>query len=95
MFDYPEKDTIVMSFQSCTHPAKPPLKKRIRGETHIAGYVIKPSTKKPHSTDLCILSQVDIKGQVPKAIVNLVAGKAPAEWVSKLRKACERSCLGK
>lgn len=28
------------------------------------------------------------QGSIPKAIVNLVAGKAPAEWIVKLKKAC-------
>jgi hypothetical protein len=28
---------------------------------------------------------------VPKFIVNYVAGKAPAEWLQKLTKACERA----
>ena len=59
--DYPEPGTITMSFQSCLHPAMPPTKNRIRGETHIAGYIIKPSVTKPGSTDLCVLTQCDIK----------------------------------
>jgi len=50
-----------MSFESCTHPGAPVMKKRIRGETHIAGYVVKPCATKPNSTELIILSQVDIK----------------------------------
>ena len=50
-----------MSFVSCVHPLKPPTKNRIRGETHIAGYIIKPSATKPGSTDLCVLTQCDIK----------------------------------
>lgn len=78
-----------MSFQSTTHPARPPVKNRIRAETHIAGYVIKPSAQDPNSTDMCILSQVDIKGNIPKVIVNMVSGRAPADWVNKLKKACE------
>jgi len=89
-FDYPEKGSIIMSFESCTHPSAPPLKNRIRGETHIAGYVMRPSTTRPGSTDFCIISQIDIKGSIPKAIVNMVAGKAPADWVKKLTKACEK-----
>jgi len=93
-FDYPEKGSIIMSFESCTHPSAPPLKNRIRGETHIAGYLLKPSSTRPGCTDLCILSQVDIKGSIPKAIVNMVAGKAPADWVKKLTKACERARKG-
>ena len=91
-----------MSFQSTTHPAMPPQKGAIRAETHIAGYVMKPCEDDPNSTEFCILSQVDIKvigirrtliyqGMVPKFIVNYVAGKAPAEWLQKLTKACERA----
>jgi len=80
-----------MSFQSFAHPKMPPHKNRVRGETHIAGYILKPSARDPKSTDLCILTQVDIKGSIPKIIVNMVAGKAPAEWVHKLVKACERA----
>lgn len=93
IFDYPEEGTITMSFQSCEHPLKPPTKNRVRGETHIAGYIIKPSTTKPNSTDLCVLTQCDIKGKVPKAIVNLCASRAPADWVAKLKKACENERL--
>ncbi len=59
--DYPQKGQIVMSFISTTHPSAPPIKGNIRAETHIAGYLMKPSIKDPNSTDLCILSQVDIK----------------------------------
>jgi len=91
IMDYPEPGTITMSFQSCLHPAMPPAKNRIRGETHIAGYIIKPSLTKPGSTELCVLTQCDIKGKVPKTIVNMVASRAPADWVNKLRKACEKS----
>lgn len=50
-----------MSFVSTTHPSMPSIKGNIRAETHIAGYIMKPSPKDPSSTDLCILSQVDIK----------------------------------
>ncbi len=50
-----------MSFESCTHPSASVLKNRIRAETHIAGYVMKPSTTRPGSTDMCIISQLDIK----------------------------------
>ena len=50
-----------MAFQSFAHPKMPPVKGRVRGETHIAGYILKPSAKDPNSTDMCILTQVDIK----------------------------------
>jgi len=89
--DYPQKDHIVMSFKSVNHPKMPPMKGRIRAETHIAGYIMKPSTQAPNSTDFCIVSQSDIKGNIPKVIVNMASGKAPAEWINKLIKACEKS----
>jgi len=89
--DYPEKGQILMTFQSQTHAKAPPVKGRIRAETNIAGYIIKPSSRAPNSTDICIISQVDIKGNIPKIIVNMASGKAPAEWVNKLVKACERT----
>jgi len=50
-----------MSFESCTHPSVPVDKKRVRAETHIAGYIMKPSKTRPGSTDLCIISQLEIK----------------------------------
>ena len=50
-----------MSFKSVNHPKAPPMKGRIRAETHIAGYIMKPSEKDPNSTDFCIVSQSDIK----------------------------------
>jgi hypothetical protein len=89
--DYPKKNHMIISFMSVTHPAVPPIKGNVRGETHIAGYVIKPNDEDPESTDICVLSQVDIKGLIPKFVVNLVAGKQPAEWILKLEKACERA----
>jgi hypothetical protein len=60
-FDYPKKDHIIMSFVSVTHPAFPPVKGNVRGETHIAGYVIKPNDEDRNSTDICVLSQCDVK----------------------------------
>jgi len=89
--DYPQKDHIVMSFKSVNHPKAPPMKGRIRAETHIAGYIMKPSEKDPNSTDFCIVSQSDIKGNIPKVIVNMASGKAPAEWIKRLIQACEKS----
>jgi len=59
--NYPQQDHIVMSFKSVNHPKAPLVKGRIRAETHIAGYIMKPSTKAPNSTDFCIVSQSDIK----------------------------------
>jgi hypothetical protein len=43
---------------------------------------------RPDSSILKIVSQTDVKGFIPKYIVNYVASKAPIDWVNNLKKAC-------
>lgn len=58
--DYPEKGDIIISFQSTTHPKAPPIKGNVRGETHIAGYIIK-GVNDGKDTELHVITQVDVK----------------------------------
>lgn len=60
MKDYPTPGTIMISFQSTTHPKVPPNKGVVRADTHIAGYIIKP-TANGRDTELFVISQVDVK----------------------------------
>jgi hypothetical protein len=86
--DFPEPGHITISFQSTTHPSVPVQKNNVRGETIVSGYIIRPARKDPqNSSELVILSQVDIKGSIPKVIVNTVGAKAPFDWVNKMMKA--------
>jgi hypothetical protein len=89
--DYPVTGTITMHFKSVTHPRRPEIPKTVRGETLISGYIIEPDvdSKGRPSTKLTIISQNDIKGIIPKSIVNMAAGKAPRQWVGNLVKGCE------
>lgn len=84
--DYPENGTIILHFASMEHPDMPPKKNVIRAETLISGYVIRPTGE--NSCHVMIVSQNDIKGLIPKAIVNRVASKAPADWVNSMNKGC-------
>jgi len=60
--DYPEKGDIIISFQSMTHPKAPPIKGNVRGDTHIAGYIIKPSKMgNGKGSELHLITQVDVK----------------------------------
>lgn len=59
-YDYPEQGDIIISFQSTTNPKAPPTKGTIRGETHIAGYIIK-AAKNGKDSELHVITQVDIK----------------------------------
>lgn len=85
--DFPEPGTIILHFISCDHPLMPPKKGVIRAETLISGYIIRPSG--PNTCTVMIVSQNDIKGLIPKAIVNSVASKAPADWVNSMNKGCK------
>lgn len=84
--DYPEPQCIMMHFVSIEHPAMPVKRKVIRAETVISGYVLRPTGA--HTCDLTIISQNDVKGLIPKMIVNRFASKAPADWINNLLKGC-------
>lgn len=77
-FDFPKKGQITMHFKSVEHPKMPQKAKVVRGETIISGYLFEEvKTEKGMVTNLTIISQNDIKGVVPKYIVNMISGKAP------------------
>ncbi|TNV82685.1 hypothetical protein FGO68_gene8647 [Halteria grandinella] len=89
--DFPQPGFITMHFKSVSHPKCPEKPHTVRGDTLISGYIIEPdvdSQGRP-STKLTIISQNDIKGVIPKAIVNMLSGKAPRQWVGNLVKGCE------
>ena len=41
-------------------------------------------------TRIVIIAMNDIKGLIPKFIVNSVAAKAPRKWVENLKSGCEK-----
>ncbi len=87
MFDYPLKGDVCIHFKSVEHKECPPVRKHIRGNVLIAGYIFRTISKEPLQSCIYIVSQNDIKGLIPKFIVNMVAAKAPREWMNNLRKA--------
>eukprot|EP01016_Furgasonia_blochmanni_P043738 TRINITY_DN5983_c0_g1_i1.p1 TRINITY_DN5983_c0_g1~~TRINITY_DN5983_c0_g1_i1.p1 ORF type:complete len:287 (-),score=62.32 TRINITY_DN5983_c0_g1_i1:181-951(-) len=89
--NFPGQGEFVIHFKSINFPTCPPVKKKIRAETHISGYVIRPLKTNPKHSSLTIVAQTDPKGAIPKAIVNYAAGKAPADWVKSLTKACQKT----
>ena len=75
--------TIIM--RSAVHAQNPPVPGYIRAESYISGYVMRQRGEDCH---LFIMSQTDVKGLIPKWIVNMMAAKAPAQWVENLVKSC-------
>jgi len=85
--DYPTPGAITLHFKSVENSKFPIVKKTVRGETSISGYVLEPIGTT--GTKLTLVSQNDIKGLLPKSIVNMVAAKAPKQWVANLKKGCK------
>jgi len=85
--NYPEPNTIMMHFISIDHPLMPPRKGVVRAETILSGYLIRPVTQR--TCTVTIITQNDVKGLIPKSIVNSLASKAPAEWVNNMNKGCK------
>eukprot|EP00002_Diphylleia_rotans_P030777 TRINITY_DN6363_c0_g1_i1.p1 TRINITY_DN6363_c0_g1~~TRINITY_DN6363_c0_g1_i1.p1 ORF type:complete len:830 (-),score=124.96 TRINITY_DN6363_c0_g1_i1:238-2727(-) len=63
----------VMGMKSIFHPDRPDLQKYVRGEMSLHGYHIRPHKKDPNSCLIYIITIVDLKGWVPKRVVDLVA----------------------
>ncbi|EAR94352.1 START domain protein (macronuclear) [Tetrahymena thermophila SB210] len=83
--DYPQKGQTTIVFYSIQHPSCPERKGYIRAFSHIAGYVIRPQGK---DTSLTIMTQSDVKGIVPKYVVNYMAARAPPKWIESMKKGC-------
>lgn len=44
----------------------------------------------PSSSTLFLVTQTDVKGLIPKWLVNTTAARAPVGWVENLRCACKK-----
>ena len=74
-----------MHFKSVEHLKMPPIPKNVRGDTLISGYIFEEElVNGKTNTKMTIISKNDIKGIVPKYIVNMVASRAPKSWVNSL-----------
>ena len=82
--DFPKEGITYMHFKSIEHDKKPPVKKVVRAETIISGYIMEQIKDNPPITKLTVISQNDIKGLIPKYLVNMASGKAPKQWVGNL-----------
>ena len=77
-----------MSIRSTEHERCPPKRNKVRAETYTSGYIIRPTES---GCSLFLVAQNDIKGLLPKFIVNREAGRVPPKWIDDLKKACMKS----
>ncbi|KAL8432214.1 hypothetical protein Efla_005110 [Eimeria flavescens] len=84
-----EANVTRMLLRSADHPSMPEKSGVVRAETLISGYIMEAQKTDSSSSTLFILAQTDVKGLIPKWVVNTTAARAPVGWVDSLRKACK------
>jgi len=77
--------SICVVMRSAEHETQPEVKGYIRAESYISGYVFRQSAD--GSLNIFIMACTDIKGIIPKWVINTLAPRKPAEWVENLKKA--------
>lgn len=66
---------IIICSKSHEHDDCPPHKKYVRGEVVIGGWILSPAKDDPSKTFAKYITQTDLKGSIPKSIVNSVSEK--------------------
>ena len=87
--NFPTNKSHILHFISFDTPSCPLNKKYVRAETIISGYYMQDDPDNPQNTILGVLSQTDIKGNIPHFLVNKFAPKSSKKWVKSLIKGCE------
>lgn len=88
LLDYPAKGQAVIHFMSVEHASKPAKGSPVRAQTVISGYLIKEMSKFPLRCSIHIVTQVDMKGSIPKTLINAFAAGGSRGWVEKYKKGC-------
>ena len=87
--NFPTDKSHILHFISVENHDCPPNKKNVRAETIISGYYMQDDPKNPEHTILGVLSQTDLKGNIPHFLVNQIAPKSSKGWVKSLHKGCK------
>ncbi len=74
--DTPAKGDITLMNFSVEHPLVPEIKGFIRGNAIISGYVFH-ALNNGQDSEVCMINQIDFKGDISQRIVNYGAEKAP------------------
>ncbi|CAE7566349.1 Stard7 [Symbiodinium sp. CCMP2456] len=84
-----EDGTILISLRSAIHPDMPEKNGYIRAESFTSGYVMRRyDDGKEKGTKVFLMTMTDVKGIIPKWMINFVAPRKPGEWVDCLKRAC-------
>lgn len=84
-----EDGTILISLRSANHPELPETSKHVRAESFTSGYVMRRyDDGNEKGTKVFLMTCTDVKGIIPKWIINFVAPRKPGEWIDCLKRAC-------
>ena len=87
--NFPTNSSHILHFISVENHECPTNKKNVRAETIISGYYMQDDPNDPGKSILGVLSQTDLKGNIPHVLVNKFAPKSSKGWVKSLYKGCE------
>ncbi len=87
--NFPTNKSHILHFISVENHDCPPSKKNVRAETIISGYYMQDDPNNPEHSILGVLSQTDLKGNIPHVLVNKFAPKSSKNWVKSLYKGCQ------
>ena len=87
--NFPTDKSHILHFISVENHECPVSKKNVRAETIISGYYMQDVPNDPEKCILGVLSQTDLKGNIPHYLVNKFAPKSSKNWVKSLYKGCE------
>lgn len=84
----PNENTFILHFKSVELDDVPETSKCVRAHTYISGYFVTKISE--NKSLLIIIAMNDIKGSIPKWLVNRESAKAPKKWVENLKKGMEK-----
>jgi hypothetical protein len=87
--NFPDDNSVILHFKSVDHHLCPVKSSHIRANTVISGYYIQTISTNPLRTRISGITQTDVRGSIPKMIVNRVAQNAPKEWMKNLLNGCK------
>ena len=87
--NFPDENAVILHFKSIENNLCPVKSNFIRANTIISGYFIQTISTNPLRTRLSGITQTDVRGMIPKMIVNRVAQNAPKEWMKNLLNGCK------
>ena len=87
--NFPTDKSHILHFISVENHECPYSKKNVRAETIISGYYMQDDPNAPGKSILGVLSQTDLKGNIPHVLVNKFAPNSSKSWVKSLYKGCE------